>query len=318
MFNNLQIIFSDFLIEHFYLLLFLCILWLIIMWVISAIRYFKKLDKSFLTFIIVFLLPALLVWAFFIEQQMLVNTRVTIPINNLPIKFENYRIVFISDTHTCEPYTKLEMIKRVADLVNKQKPDLLVLGGDYEVTGLMFSKHIEAEETAQILKSINAKDGKYAILGNHDYFNGRTRIAKQLKENGFKVLRNESINLGTAKSPLYLVGLGDFDYGDADVMKLMNISKNAPIIALVHEPDVFPTFLENISLTLSGHTHGGQIRLPFIGALKTPSAYGNKYAKGLIKEGKKQLFVTSGIGTSILPIRLFDPPEIAVITLKKI
>lgn len=317
MFNHLKITLSDYLLEHFHIVLALCILWLIVLWMISSVRFFKRLDKSFLTVLIVFVLPALILWTFYFEQQILITRNVTIPIKNLPKKFENYKIVFISDTHTCNPYTKLAMIKRAAKLANKQKPDLLLLGGDYEVTGLMFSKHIEAQETAKILKNINAKYGKYCILGNHDYFNGRIRIETQLKENGFNILRNESINIGTSESPLYLTGLGDFEYGDTDFITLLKLPKNAPIIVLVHEPDAFPTFPQNISLTLTGHTHGGQIRLPFIGALKTPSAYGNKYSKGLIKEGKKQLFVTSGIGTSILPVRFYNPPEIAVITLKR-
>lgn len=317
MFGNIQIIISDFLIEHFHVVFFICILWLITIWFISAIRCFKQPKKSSITVFITFVLPILILWAFYFEQQLLLTQKVTISINKLPAKFENYKIVFISDTHACTPYTKLWKIKRIARVANKLKPNLLLLGGDYEVTGMIASEPIETKETIKILKNIGAKDGKYAILGNHDYFNGKSRIEKQLRENGFNVLLNESINLGTPQNPLFLIGLGDFDFGDANFSAFTKLPKAAPKILMVHEPDAFPFLPENIDLTLSGHTHGGQIRLPFIGAIKTPSAYGNKYSKGLIKEGKKQLFVNSGVGTSILPVRFLNPPEIVVITLKR-
>lgn len=317
MLNHLQVEFSDFVLYHYNQMIIVCIVILILTWLITVVKFFQKPDKSFFTISIVFILPILLVWTFYVEQQMLVSTKITIPIKNLPTEFENYKIVFISDPHTCIPYTKLEKIKRVARLANKQKPDLLILGGDYEVTEMILSKSIATKKTAKILKAINAKDGKYAILGNHDCWNCKSKIIKQLKENGFTVLVNKSTNIGTSKAPLFLVGLGDFDFGDTDFSTLIKLPKTSPIIAVVHEPDAFPLFPENIDLTLSGHTHGGQIRLPFIGALKTPSAYGNKYSKGLIKEGKKQLFVSSGVGTSILPIRFCNPPEIVVITLKR-
>ena len=317
MFNNFLLALSDISSQHADKILMICALVLLIEWAFEIKKFIENKKKPLWKIILLFILPLLFIWAFYGEQQMLITKRQTICIKNLPQKFENYKIVFITDTHTGCPYVDLKKINRVKDLANKQKPDMLILGGDYEITGMMFSKYIEADKTAKILNKINAPDGKYAILGNHDYFNGKTKVKNQLIQEGFTVLENRTLNIGSKTEPLYLTGLGDFDFGEAQSQILKNIPKEKPSIVLVHEPDEFPQLPYDTDLTLSGHTHGGQVRIPFLGSLLTPSSYGERYAKGLKTENGKQLFVSSGIGTSILPVRFCDPPEIVVITLKR-
>lgn len=317
MFQTVSYIATNFIINNFHIILYAFFILLFIEWLVCLYRVLIKRSKSIVEKIIVVGVPLVIIWVFALEQTMLVTTRQDIYIKNLPDKFDNYKIVFITDLHAGSPFTKESKIKRVVNLANKQNGDLILIGGDYEVTGMILSEFVPMEKIAPLLKNLNSKNGTYSVLGNHDYFNGKTEIENQLRKNHIKVLENKTINIGTKTEPFYLAGLGDYDFGNADWTVTNNIPKDKPAIVLVHEPDFFPFIPDNIALTVSGHTHGGQIRIPFYGAIKTPSVYGNKYAKGLIKEGNKQLYISSGVGTSILPVRLFNPPEITVLTLKK-
>lgn len=141
---------------------------------------------------------------------------------------------------------------------------------------------------------------------------------KELEQNGFIVLENEAVNIAHKnEKPIWVAGLADSTERVVNIKKaLKQIKSGEPVIMLTHEPDTFPEIPNSVSLTLAGHTHGGQIRLPFIGAIFTASIYGNKYAKGYIVEKGKQMFVTTGVGTSILPARFLCPPEIVILELR--
>ena len=168
------------------------------------------------------------------------------------------------------------------------------------------------------LKRLNTKYGAYSVIGNHDYWAGYDNVKEMLERVGIKVLANsnESLILKNGKK-LYIAGVEDLQTGSPNIKIALEGTESNPTILLTHSPDVFVEVLkDSVNLTLAGHVHGGQIRLPFIGALIIPSKYGNKYSQGLIEEKGRKMIVTKGIGTSILPLRFNCTPEIVVINFK--
>jgi len=154
------------------------------------------------------------------------------------------------------------------------------------------------------------------VLGNHDWWFDGERIAAALRAQSITVLENDAAELVVDGQDLWLAGIADemTRLPDAE-LALARVPVGATVLALTHNPDVFPELPARIALTVAGHTHGGQVALPFFGRLVVPSHFGTRYAAGLIIEGTRRLFVTSGIGTSIYPVRFRVPPEIAVLTL---
>jgi len=227
------------------------------------------------------------------------------------------KVVFVSDFHT-KPYQKINLIRTVNE-IKTQNPDMILSTGDF-VSGHKPSQSLSIEEIAKELSVLKPKYGFYAVLGNHDWWQGGEKIERVLEQNGIVVLGNENRVINIEGKKLYLAGVEDITTRNIDLVKALENVKH-PSILLTHSPDVFPfvTRSDNarltgvIDLTLAGHTHGGQVDIPFVGPLIVPSDYGKKYAKGLIKENGKTMFVTNGIGTSILPVRFNCAPEIVVI-----
>lgn len=256
----------------------------------------------------------LIIWAFFIEPNMLVITTLNIPVPEL----KGLKVVFVSDFHI-KPNQK-NRLKYVVKKINEQHPDLILSTGDF-VSGHDPKQSLPIEEIAPVLSTLESKYGFYSVLGNHDWWQGGEEIEKALENNAVVVLGNENKKIKINDKTLYIAGVEDMDTRNIDLAKAL---KNAdkPTILLTHTPDVFPFISDKlnskitgkVNLVLSGHTHGGQFNLPFVGALIVPSSYGNKYAQGLINENGKMMFVTKGIGTSILPVRFNCLPEIVVIS----
>lgn len=266
-------------------------------------------------FFIVVLL-SLIVWAFFIEPNMLTVRTLNIKVQGL----KGLKVVFVGDFHV-KPNQK-KHLTQIVNKINEQNPDLILSTGDF-VSGHKSRQSLPIEDIAKELSKLKSKYGIYAVLGNHDWWQGGEKIEKALEKNGIIVLGNENkiVNINGVK--LYIAGVEDITTRNIDLVKaLKNI--HHPSILLSHSPDVFPFISKpsdfkitgNVDLTLAGHTHGGQVNIPFIGPLVVPSDYGKKYAQGLIKENSKIMFVTKGIGTSILPMRFNCTPEIVVINFK--
>ena len=265
--------------------------------------------KKFI-YILIFLL---FIWTFFIEPNMLVTNKQSFNIKGL----EGLKVVFIGDFHI-KPNQK-SRLEYIIKTINEQNPDLILSAGDF-VSGHEPQMSLPIQEIAQELSTLKPKYGFYAVLGNHDWWQGGEKAEKILEQNGIVVLGNENRKLNIKGKTLYLAGVEDMNTRDIDLVKALK-NTNKPTILLTHTPDVFP-FITNksnsiitksVELTLAGHTHGGQVNIPFIGPLIVPSDYGKKYAQGLIKENGKTMFVTKGIGTSILPMRFNCLPEIVII-----
>jgi uncharacterized protein len=258
----------------------------------------------------------LVLWSFWWEPNSLQVNQYKLEVERLPKGFDNIRVVAMSDLHVGSPYITLEKLQTVVKEANAQDPDLIVLLGDFVIQGIIGGEFIEPEKFVEVLKDLKAKQGVYAVLGNHDWIMGGERVAAAFERVGIRMLTNEAILLERNNSKLWLAGVGDFFTAHHDLKKLAEtITTNDPVLALTHTPDVFLKLSPQFILTLAGHTHGGQVNLPLLGRAVVPSNYGQKYSIGDITEGEKRLFVTSGIGTSILSVRFRVPPEIAVLTL---
>lgn len=255
----------------------------------------------------------LAVWAFLVEPNLLIVNNIDMNIKNL----KGLKVVFMGDFHI-KPYQKRRLI-RIVNEINKQHPDLILCAGDF-VSGHKPKQSLPIEDIAKELSILKPKYGFYAVLGNHDWWQGGDNITNVLRKNGIIVLGNENRVIDINNKKLYIAGAEDITTRSIDLAKsLENVS--SPTILLTHSPDIFPfitkktnfDLTKNVDLTLAGHLHGGQVSIPFIGPLIIPSSYGSKYAKGLIKENGKLMFVTQGIGTSILNVRFNCVPEIVVI-----
>ena len=250
-----------------------------------------------------------------IETEWLQTERVTIPVKHLGSSFEGFKIVHLSDFHLY-PHTQIEFIERVVAITNSRKPDLIALTGDY-VSGHKTRNSEAIFELAPVLSRLDAKHGVFTVLGNHDHMTSKQVVIAGLKESGLPVLINDGVTLSRGQQVLYLAGLDDGRRGHPDLSKALEKRPgHVPTILLFHEPDFADTYSSNgtISLQLSGHSHGGQIRLPGIGALALPR-YGQKYDQGLYRVQDMWLYTTRGIGVTGPPIRINCRPEITEITL---
>lgn len=221
------------------------------------------------------------------------------------------KVAVISDTHL-GGYREESWARRLVDTVNSLQPDLVLLDGD------LVSSPVGIKELAPF-RGFRSKYGTYAALGNWDYRAGAVDVRKALGSLGIPVVTNRSYPIGEGETPLRLVGLDDFQFGQPDWDKaIAEVPADALTVFLGHNPDFAPQAeLHGIDLLVSGHTHCGQIRLPLIGAVgPLPTHIGRRFDCGLFAYGQLRLFITAGAGESGPRARLFDPPEIAVLNLK--
>lgn len=274
--------------------------------------------------------PALLGgYAFAIEPRFrlaVTRYRVTTPRLAAMSAGHPLRVAVLADFHACEPWMPVSRIEHIVSTTNALKPDLIVLLGDY-VAGLRRFRTaiVPMRDWSQALSHLEAPLGTYAVLGNHDWWVDGAATTEHLERSGIPVLENRAIELAHPNgNPFWLAGLGDqwaIPIGGGRFRgvhdlegTLTQITDEArPVLLLAHEPDIFPKIPARVDLTLSGHTHGGQVRLPFLGSPIVPSRFGQRYAYGHITEAGRQLVVSGGLGCSMLPVRFGVPPEILLI-----
>jgi predicted MPP superfamily phosphohydrolase len=194
---------------------------------------------------------------------------------------------------------------------------MIVILGDYMSGESWMSHRVEPEVFAATLKEFRAMLGVYSVLGNHDWWWNGQRVRRGLEANGIKVLENEVLEIKVRGRSLWLAGLADLWTRPQHIEStIAKIPQDQTVIALTHNPDIFPRLPQRVQLLLAAHTHGGQVRFPIIGTVIQPSDFGQRYVQGHVFENNHHLFVTTGIGTSILPVRFGVPPEIVLLTLK--
>lgn len=255
----------------------------------------------------------LLLYAFVIEPLRLVVRETTMALPGWPVELRGLRIAVMSDLHVGPPHITLARLRGIVQVANATEADLILLPGDFVETPLGW-RMAEPEAIAAELQRLRANVGVFAVLGNHDWWYDPTRVRRALENVGIRVLENQAVSLMHKGERLWLAGLTDHWEGLPDLSgTLRQITDDAPVIMFMHDPELFPLIPARVALTVAGHTHGGQIALPFIGR---PVIADLPYALGHIIEGGRHLFVTPGIGTSIAPVRLGVPPEISLLTLK--
>jgi predicted MPP superfamily phosphohydrolase len=255
-------------------------------------------------------------WALFIEPDRLVVHRQTVQIDNWPKQFSGLRVALIGDVHTGGPFIDHQKLRRIVDLTNQENPDLIVLLGDYMSPDSWHSHKVEPEVTAGVLKDLRAPLGVYAVLGNHDWWYNGEKVGRALEDVGIHVLENDVAEIKWRDKSFWLVGFADIWTRRLQIKEtIAKVTAGAPIIGLTHNPDLFPRLPQTVPLLLAAHTHGGQVNIPLIGTPVVPSRFGSKYNAGHIFENNHHLFVTTGIGTSILPVRFRVPPEIVILTI---
>ncbi len=255
--------------------------------------------------ILIIVLILVSIYGFFIEPNMLTVTHYKIQDKNL----SGIKTVFVGDFHI-KPHQQ-KRLKRVVKLVNNENPDIVLSIGDF-VSGHNSDMTMPIENIVKELKNIHAKYGFYTVLGNHDWWIDGEEITEKLLKNNIKVLANSNTKIKIKDKTVYIAGVEDTTTRETIIWKALDKTEN-PTILLTHSPDIFPQVPKEVNLTLSGHVHGGQVRLPFIGALVVPSKYGDRYSQGLIEKNGKKMIVTRGIGNSILNVRFNCVPEIVVI-----
>ncbi|MGI9462391.1 MAG: metallophosphoesterase [Aestuariivirgaceae bacterium] len=254
------------------------------------------------------------------------------------------RIAALADIHACRPWMSPERIRYIVARTNALRPDVIVLLGDYGGSHRWVTDWVHSTEWSKALSGLSAPLGVHAILGNHDWWEDRAAQRRgkgplfgqrALEKVGINVYENDVTRLTKDGHAVWLAGLGDqlalppgrrwgrkrWQGMDDLPGTLAKVSDKAPVILLAHEPDIFPQVPERVSLTLAGHTHGGQVRL-FGYSPVVPSRYRNRYAYGHITEASdalprrpRHMIVSGGLGCTGLPVRFGMPPEIVVVDL---
>ena len=245
-----------------------------------------------------------------IEPEWLSVEQQIISLPKLPAGLDGYKIVQLSDFHLY-PFTSIDLIEKTVARTNELAPDLVVLTGDYvlETAASIF-------DLAPELAKLNPRHGIFAVLGNHDHWTEAAVVKQGLAEQGIELLHNRGVLLN--ESQFLLAGVDDLWSGTPDIEgALANWREGVPTILLAHEPDFADDFLGDgrIQLQLSGHTHGGQVRVPGVGPVVLPR-YGQKYHNGLYQVGPSQVYVNRGIGIIGPAVRLNCPPEITEFVLR--
>jgi predicted MPP superfamily phosphohydrolase len=235
---------------------------------------------------------------------------VTIP--HLPHSFDGYRIAFLTDLHVA-PFMRRKLYQEALRQIAHRQVDLVLLGGDF----ISFRRHIEL--MAEVLTSgLTPPDGTFAVLGNHDYWTDADAVVAALSTRGVVFITNRSVTIRRGEEALLIAGIDEVYRGHPDVeAALSNADPVTPVIVVSHHPDIVDVLgNRRIDLLVCGHTHGGQIRLPFFGAIVVPSKHEGRYAAGFFREKNFLMYVSRGIG-AVPPLRILCPPELPIFVLRK-
>ena len=267
---------------------------------------FRKLVKYVL-------IIACLVVFFYVNNNWLTVSNHTIQSSEIPTSFDGYRIVQVSDLHDA---TFGANQQRLVKKIQQTKPDTIVITGD-----IIDSNRYNLQNSLDLIDQIVKIADVYYVTGNHEVAtNDVDRIKEELTDRGVRVLSNETLKLERAGEAISLTGIEDPLMGEVASQMIADsrVPSDAFTVLLAHRPEDFKAYVDaGIDVTFSGHAHGGQFRIPGMGGLVAPGqGYFPKYTAGIHEQDQKKLVVSRGLGNSIIPMRLFNLPEIVVVTLK--
>ena len=228
------------------------------------------------------------------------------------------RVAVASDFHVGAPHIGLDRLAAIVDRINSGKPDIVLLLGDYVTHCVVGGTRIAPESIAAVLARLRAPLGAISVLGNHDWWLDGDSVRAALETAGIAILENDALRLDLPCGPFWVAGLADDSTRQALPEEALNpVPDGDPVVVIAHDPANFPETPQRVLIHFAGHTHGGQVYLPLIGAPFIPGRAPRRYAYGMIEENGRRMYVTSGIGTSILPIRFNMRPEIVFLTIRQ-
>jgi predicted MPP superfamily phosphohydrolase len=239
--------------------------------------------------------------------------RASLAMSDWPAGAAPIRVALLSDIHVAGPDMPPSRVGRIVEQVNRLRPDLVLLAGDFVSDKRTSTRHYSGREALAPLARLDAPLGVVSVLGNHDHWRSRDEIMAALRDAHIRVLENDAVQVG----PLALGGIDDAFIGRDHTARTAAAMHELPgsKVVLTHSPDVAPDLPPDVTVLLAGHTHCGQIRLPLVGAISFMSRYGDRYGCGLVTEGHLRVVTSAGIGTSLLPLRLGAVPDLWLLTL---
>ena len=260
---------------------------------------------------------AVAVWGFVWEPSRLVERDHALALPRWPETCDGLRIDVVSDTHTGSPNNGLDHLDRWVRRLAGSDADLVLMAGDYVILSVFLGEYVPAETIAEHLKPLTARKPVYAVLGNHDWWKDGELVSRAFASAGVTMIDNRAVRVDVRGCRFWIAGLGDLLEGRPDVQgTFAMIADDAPVLVLTHEPDLLPRIPPHVALTVAGHTHGGQIDPWPFRRQPSPFVLHSHRLKWHVVDGERHLFVTPGIGTSILPMRFGVPPEISRLTLR--
>jgi predicted MPP superfamily phosphohydrolase len=254
-------------------------------------------------------------YAFLVETRWMRIKTYQLASSKWPDNAKPLRIAYAADMHVGCPSVRPKDLRRIVKELNALKADIILLGGDFLMRTVILGTYIEPKPIAEILKYLKAPLGVYSVLGNHDWWNDGPGMWAALEEAGIGVLENAAIKIKKDGHDFWIGGMADDMTRRPDYKKTMDaIRDDAPVIMLAHDPASFLSVDERPVVTLCGHTHGGQVTIPYVTPLYIPGRAPLRYAYGHIREEGRDLIVTGGIGTSILPVRFGRRPEVVLLS----
>ena len=254
--------------------------------------------------------------------------QVTVALKRLPPVFDGLRVAQLTDFHS-GALVPATLLRRGIGLIKEAKPDLILLTGDFVTGATLFGGgrlgHFKPGYLNALLSELEGLDaplGVFAVLGNHDFWSGKeatAAIIAGLNQIGVRVLRNEYVRLERKGAGLILAGVDDYWEPSCKLAATVRDMPDEVCLLLSHNPDINEDVDASgirIDLILAGHTHGGQIVLPLVGAPYLPSASGQKYRAGLVRDGDRLTYISRGLGLFFVPLRLNCPPEVTILTLR--
>jgi uncharacterized protein len=257
------------------------------------------------------------VYGFVIEPSRLVQRAYTLALPHWPDPCDGLRVDVVTDLHVGSPRNGVDKLDRLVQQLIASDAPAVLMAGDYVILSVLAGTYVPPEVIAEHLRPLTARKPVYAVLGNHDWWKGGPKVSQAFAAAGVRMIDNRAVPVQVGGCGFWLAGLGDLLEGKPDIAGTYAvIDHSAPVIALTHEPALFRDIPARTALTVAGHTHGGQINplshwFP-IREFKPTS----HWLRGEIHEDGRVLFVSSGIGTSILPMRMGVPPEISQLTLR--
>jgi len=256
--------------------------------------------------------------ALWLEPASLRVVPVSLALPRWPAACDGLRVAVLSDLHVGSPWNGTARVAEIARELARAQPELVLIAGDFVVAhGMAGGTPVPPGDVARELSGLRAPLGVFAALGNHDGWWGAAEVRAALEAEGIVVLEDASLAITRGECSFTLVGISDLWTGAHRVdAAFRGVDADAATLALMHDPDLFPDLPPWLALGIAGHTHGGQFALPLLGRPVIPSKFGERFAAGHIVEGDRHYFVTTGIGTSVWPVRFRVPPEVVVLTLR--